>query len=102
METPSVNVADAPDSAPESPQSPLNSGFKPLQPDDMEPDEGLFGLRNSGGPLIFDDDEPMHEVSSTEKGEETPTVTIPADSSKSIVNIMVFYSDNSFQSFVPR
>ena len=28
-------------------------------------------------------------------------ISIAADGNKSIVNIMVFYSDNSFQSFVP-
>ena len=29
-------------------------------------------------------------------------ISIAADGNKSIVNIMVFYSDNSFQSFVPK
>lgn len=59
--------------------------------------ESLFG----GDELIFDDDEPLHEVESTASA-GSPTVQIPADGSKSIVNIMVFYSDNSYQSFVPR
>lgn len=62
---------------------------------------------SSGGSLF--DGEPLdfgEETSSEEpqNGADSPmpTVQIPADGSKSIVNIMVFYSDNSFQSFVPR
>ncbi|MCM1310520.1 MAG: helix-turn-helix domain-containing protein [Bacteroides sp.] len=80
------------------------ASYRPQQAETMEPDEGLFGLGNSSEPLIFDDDEPMHEVSGDVrlKKDDSPTVTIPADGSKSIVNIMVFYSDNSFQSFIPR
>lgn len=30
------------------------------------------------------------------------TVQVPADGGKTITNIMIFYSDNSYQSFVPR
>lgn len=30
------------------------------------------------------------------------TVQVPADGTKTITNIMVFYSDNSYQSFIPR
>lgn len=70
-----------------------------------ESDAGLFGSTDMREPLIFDDEEPMREVSSASpaQGQEgAPMVTIPADGSKSIVNIMVFYSDNSYQSFVPR
>lgn len=65
-------------------------------------EDGLFGLDTPREPLIFDDEEPMREISAPQPAEKTPTVTIPADGSKSIVNIMVFYSDNSFQSFIPR
>lgn len=66
-------------------------------------DDGLFGVDSLREPLIFDDEEPMREISGRNQGdEEAPTVTIPADGTKSIVNIMVFYSDNSYQSFVPR
>ncbi len=80
-----------------------NNPYQPPQTDNVDPDDGLFGLNNSSEPLIFDDDEHMKEVSSTQESSgETPTVTIPADGSKSIINIMVFYSDNSFQSFIPR
>lgn len=67
--------------------------------------DGLFGAQDMREPLIFDDDEPENEVAArtadAADGDE-PVVTIPADGSKSIVNIMVFYSDNSYQSFVPR
>lgn len=98
------NIASSePQNAPKTtPQSSLNESFRHVQPENIEPDDGLFGLNNSSEPLIFDDDEPLHEVSEPQQGNETPTVTIPADGSKSIINIMVFYSDNSFQSFVPR
>lgn len=67
-------------------------------------DSGLFGFDNTREPLIFDEEEELHETKPSESTEtcETPLVTIPADGTKSIVNIMVFYSDNSFQSFVPR
>lgn len=69
--------------------------------EDEEP--GLFG----GDELIFGDEmgseKPEADVSVTRTEESgSPTVQIPADGSKSIVNIMVFYSDNSYQSFVPR
>lgn len=71
--------------------------------EDNESDGGLFGPAGMREPLIFDDGESMREVSAAaEQSDEEPMVTIPADGSKSIVNIMVFYSDNSFQSFVPR
>ncbi len=70
-----------------------------------EEEPSLFG----GDELIFDDEAPLHEVEASASvfASETsdsgvPTVQIPADGSKSIVNIMVFYSDNSYQSFVPR
>lgn len=81
----------------------LTPGYRPLQPENLDSDDGLFGLNSSGEPLIFDDEEPLHESSAApDYNNDSPTVTIPADGSKSIVNIMVFYSDNSFQSFVPR
>lgn len=79
--------------------------------DDSDDAMGLFG----SDALIFDDGETMREVvvpsdaNQSQSGAATvsnaggaPTVQIPADGSKSIINIMVFYSDNSFQSFVPR
>lgn len=62
---------------------------------------GLFGPEAMAEPLIFDDEKPMTEISAG-KPQEEPSVTIPADGSKAIVNIMVFYSDNSYQSFIPR
>lgn len=57
--------------------------------------------------LIFDDDDDSANVVSdedngTNDANMESTVAVPADGSKSIVNIMVFYSDNSYQSFVPR
>lgn len=77
------------------PQAVASSG------DAVEEDEGLFGASVNSEPLIFDDEKPLTEVQSVAAG-KAPEVTIPADGSKSIVNIMVFYSDNSYQSFVPR
>ena len=64
----------------------------------------MFGASDIREPLIFDDEEVENEsaAESVAPGGENPVVTIPADGSKSIVNIMVFYSDNSYQSFVPR
>lgn len=69
-----------------------------------EIDAGLFGLDNPNEPLLFDDEETPSDIQSESEhpGENQPGVIIPADGSKSIVNIMVFYSDNSYQSFVPR
>ncbi len=70
----------------------------------------VFGSDKSGGASLFDiDDKRESGVPriSIEEDEDAETqiaprqVSISADGSKSIVNIMVFYSDNSFQSFVP-
>ena len=99
------NIAlSEPQNAPKSPSGPAaGASYHPMQSENLEPEDGLFGLSSSSEPLIFDDDEAMHEVSAAPRNsDESPTVTIPADGSKSIINIMVFYSDNSFQSFVPR
>lgn len=57
---------------------------------------------DGGDELIFGDDESTPVAESHNQPAGVPTVQIPADGSKSIVNIMVFYSDNSYQSFVPR
>jgi len=99
---------------------PLNGGQTPLQGASInalsasnnvlkknanEEDAGLFGLDNSEEPLLFDVEETPTEVqseSSLPHEDPQPGVIIPADGSKSIVNIMVFYSDNSYQSFIPR
>lgn len=95
----------APQTAAPKPYSPTGTLFSPETGDD---DGGLFGSQGGSEPLIFDDEEPLREVSGGSQAPagdvQAPTapVTVPADGSKSIVNIMVFYSDNSFQSFVPR
>ncbi len=71
---------------------------------DEQTEEGsLFAVSraDSGETLMFGDDE-REEGTEAPKNDMPPTVQIPADGSKSIVNIMVFYSDNSYQSFVPR
>ena len=70
--------------------------------DDGEP-ESLFapGSVTTGEPMMFGDEEPAAAPVEL-KNEVPPTVQIPADGTKSIVNIMVFYSDNSYQSFIPR
>ncbi len=96
METGANNAFSMP-SAPAAPAAPQHTPNNDIS-------DGLFGARDMREPLIFDDDEPENEVaagSDATDGDE-PVVTIPADGSKSIVNIMVFYSDNSYQSFVPR
>lgn len=89
-------------------QSLSTNGLGGSQIDLSDDDGGLFGSTNMQDPLIFDDDErndtdidnsSADGITSADTGS---VVTIPADGSKSIVNIMVFYSDNSFQSFVPR
>lgn len=65
--------------------------------------ESLFapGSVTTGEPMMFGDEEPAAAPVEL-KNEVPPTVQIPADGTKSIVNIMVFYSDNSYQSFIPR
>lgn len=69
-----------------------------------------FSSENSDEPSIFDFDpatppKPAQISISDEKSDSaTPPprqVSISADASKSIVNITVFYSDNSFQTFLP-
>lgn len=67
----------------------------------VEEDGGLFGPAAMHEPLIFDEEDPDSPDSEVSGDKSAPVVTIPADGSKSIVNIVVFYSDNSFQSFVP-
>ncbi len=42
---------------------------------------------------------PRNEVSSTPKAS---SMSLNVDSSRRVVNIMVFYSDNSFETFVPK
>lgn len=71
--------------------------------DDSDVSDSLFSDQetSSDETLIFGDDESA-DASNEEKNDMPPVVHIPADGSKSIVNIMVFYSDNSYQSFVPR
>lgn len=68
--------------------------------DGLDDDGGLFGQN----PLIFDDEPAQSEPDNVDAAQmiDNTGVTIPADGSKSIVSIMVFYSDNSYQSFVPR
>lgn len=91
------------------PQAASINGFTPsnntAQENSNRDDAGLFGINSSEELLLFDDEEPTGESQSNEPisiEEQQPGVMIPADGSKSIVNIMVFYSDNSYQSFVPR
>ncbi len=65
--------------------------------------ESIFPERKTDGETLdFSDDIADTAPVSEAKSDAAPTVQIPADGSKSIVNIMVFYSDNSYQSFVPR
>lgn len=93
---------------------PQNAPKYPYESESPTASGGVFGEENNdseslfpehqtdGETLYFGDDvsevAPVAEV----KNDTPPTVSIPADGSKSIVNIMVFYSDNSYQSFVPR
>lgn len=93
---------------------PQNSPKYPFESETTTPSGGVFGEesnepeslfpeRKSGGDtLYFNDDITEAAPVSETKNDVPPTVQIPADGSKSIVNIMVFYSDNSYQSFVPR
>ena len=71
--------------------------------DETNEPESLFPERKAEGEtLYFNDDITEATPVAETKNDAPPTVQIPADGSKSIVNIMVFYSDNSYQSFVPR
>lgn len=90
-------------SAPQSPaQTPAKTYTQGVFGDEAE-QESLFspGTLTSGEPMMFGDEEPAAAPVEL-KNEMPPTVQIPADGTKSIVNIMVFYSDNSYQSFIPR
>lgn len=110
--SPNIGFSEAQKNGQTNFQSVASHDFNPTHDDVSdssvtEDSESLFGSRAMNEPLIFDDDEPMHEVKASHEASSNavsggPTVTIPADGSKSIVNIMVFYSDNSYQSFVPR
>jgi transcriptional regulator with XRE-family HTH domain len=83
-------------------------------PEEHEIAETLFSSEKIGEPLYFDDDATESNMSNTnaeigansaaapQNSNSTLPISVPADGSKSIVNITVFYSDNSFQSFVPR
>ena len=84
-------------------ESPSGEAATSVFGDESADDASLFSVSQpSGGEtLMFGDDE-QEEGAVASKTEMPPTVQIPADGSKSIVNIMVFYSDNSYQSFVPR
>ncbi len=88
------------DSAPQNPSQPaLRNSFSVDRAENSDDMGGLF----SGDTLFFGDEEAEKETAkASNPGGEEPVLTIPADGSKSIVNIMVFYSDNSYQSFVPR
>lgn len=105
MLTPQNIQFSAPQNAPQTPQTPPQKGGFQNQGvfgDEGEP-ESLFapGMVTTGEPMMFGDEEPAAAPVEL-KNEVPPTVNIPADGTKSIVNIMVFYSDNSYQSFIPR
>ncbi len=105
METTTGGASREPLGAANVPVAPSAVSYHPSGGDaaNERGDDGLFSVENLREPLIFDDNEPIHEVAaSSQVGDDAPTVTIPADGTKSIVNIMVFYSDNSYQSFIPR
>lgn len=78
---------------------------------DMPSQSSLFP-ESDNVTMVFDDEPGDNEAADSRALESstletsvegsTPVVQIPADGSKTIVNIMVLYSDNSFQSFVPR
>lgn len=109
MEIGANNAISAPQTGAQTPSRPsIHNAFTPSptasEPDANEEADGMFGASDIREPLIFDDEEVENEsaAESVAPGGENPVVTIPADGSKSIVNIMVFYSDNSYQSFVPR
>ncbi len=92
-------------SAPQNPPQAAPSAYQSqgvFAPDDND-QSSLFapGISSSGEPMMFGDEEPAADPVEL-KNEVPPTVNIPADGTKSIVNIMVFYSDNSYQSFIPR
>lgn len=105
---PNIAISGAQTSPQTVAQPSAHNGFTPSPtPSDSDANEdigGLFGARDMHEPLIFDDEEVENDSAarSVAPGGEEPVVTIPADGSKSIVNIMVFYSDNSYQSFIPR
>lgn len=103
MESPAVvrSQPQKPESHAQSIPAPSQgrNAFVSEQTDDSDEIGGLF----SGDSLFFGDEDGDKETAkNAASGAEEPVVTIPADDSKSIVNIMVFYSDNSYQSFVPR
>jgi transcriptional regulator with XRE-family HTH domain len=91
----------------DSTQNAYNHNF--AEPEEHEITETLFDPEKIGEPLYFDDDATatnlqadLQAAASAPTQNGTLPISVPADGSKSIVNITVFYSDNSFQSFVPR
>ena len=79
------------------------------EPGEHENSDSLFEPKNMGEPLYFNDDvaddnstpSTVNETSAP-INENVPPISVQSDAKKSIVNITVFYSDNSFQTFVPR
>lgn len=110
METHANNALSEPQTGVKTPaQTAQTNVFRPSDApssdDSKESADGLFGPASMGDTLIFEDEESVGDISAEDErmsDAESATVAIPADGSKSIVNIMVFYSDNSYQSFVPR
>lgn len=64
--------------------------------DDSSVSDGKFLGEN-----LFDFDQSEKTEDTEDAADQNPAISIVPDGKKSIVNIMVFYSDNSFQSFVP-
>lgn len=95
---PQKSSAIAAQTAPANDFAPLGN---PAAGESFQDDGGLFGMETEREqPLVFDDE--VTPAAAQEQGEPDPVISIPADGSRTIVNIMVFYSDNSYQSFVPR
>ena len=96
-----------------SPQRVVNKDDNPVidfdfnysEPEDDMPDDAKEGLGDTetdsnildfGESIAPDDTQPAAEASPAEP------ITFMPDSRKKIVNIIVYYNDNSFESFVPR
>lgn len=85
-----------------SPRIDFNSDIKENEPDNFS------GINESPAPKTRQEIPQNNSHNSTfgvelpEKSDKQNTITFSADQHKKIVNIIVYYNDNSFESFVPN
>lgn len=76
----------------------VSSQSKVIDFDDEKIESGNFATESALGSSISD---AMRIIANTSEQQSVPVSGVSAGAGKKIVNIMVFYSDKSFDSFVP-